>query len=122
MDKSIAYLVVLLPAITTALLAIAVEVLPRLARGYRSFMESVHKVEWLREIVTHAAFYGSAVGGALGVTKDSALLGWISGAWFVALIAAAYALTEQLEELVSTSGEELTSVENADARPYTEEE
>jgi hypothetical protein len=99
MDKSIAYLVVLLPAIASALLAFFVECMPALAKGYRSFMESRHKVEWLREIVTHAAFYGSAIGAALGLKKDSALLGWIAAAWFIALISAAYALTEHVERL-----------------------
>ncbi len=56
LDKSIAFLVVLLPAIASAIAAFVVEVAPVLGRGYRKFMESRHKVAWLREIVTHAAF------------------------------------------------------------------
>jgi len=126
MDKSIAFLVVLLPAIASAIAAFVVEVAPVLARGYRKFMESRHKVEWLREIVTHAAFYGSAVGAALGVKKDSAVLGWIAGAWFIALISAAYALTEHVESLSEPSDtEDATNsdqVERGDGRPYTGEE
>lgn len=128
MDKSIAYLVVLLPAIASAVLAFLVECLPALARGYRSLVQSHNRVEWLREIVTHAAFYGSAVGAALGVKKDSALLGWIAAAWFIALISASYALTEHLEHLSVPDEDETPGasrqrpIEAGASPPYTGED
>jgi ABC-type Mn2+/Zn2+ transport system permease subunit len=132
MEKSVAYLVVLLPAIASVLALFVSEVLPGMRRGYGAFMASRHKVEWLRELISHAAFYGTAVGAALGASKESAVLASIGAAWFVALITAAYWLTEQLEQLdeeassgaaaSGTPGPVPEEVEQPCAVPYTSKE
>lgn len=46
--------------------------------------ESIAQMEWRKELVLHAAFYGAAIAGLLGFQHDSLWTKLIAALWFVA--------------------------------------
>lgn len=92
-------LVALAPAIATAAVGLVVEVGPKLKKWAIAAMHSRTKVETLKELLAHTAFYGSFLGGAMGFKKDSAYTFYLAAAWFIVFLFFAFRLAHRVEEL-----------------------
>lgn len=85
MEKFIPIFVVLAPAIVCALVGFVVEVVPAFQRFVvKEIYSSLAKLEWLKEVVSHASFYGVAVSGFLGYNQKSYEFYVYALAWFLA--------------------------------------
>lgn len=92
-------LVALAPAIVTAVVGFVVEVGPVLKLRAKAFMSSRPKVETLKELLAHTAFYGSFLGSAFGFNKHSPYTFVLAAAWFVFFILASFRLAALVGEL-----------------------
>lgn len=99
MELGFEMLVVLLPAIATAVLAIAIEVVPKLVARLHTLMRNASDVEWLNHLVMHSAFFGTAIGTVLGLKKESNATAYVAVVWFVALLYISRMLCSRIEEL-----------------------
>lgn len=97
--KMTTYLVALAPAIATAILGLVVEVGPHLKKKLTAVMHSRSKVETLKELLAHTAFYGSFLGSAMGFQKDSVYTFYLAAAWFIGFLVLAFRLAQRVEEL-----------------------
>ena len=62
-------------------------------------MQSVPRVEWLKDFVMGAAVFGSTIAGVLGLRSDSAGTMVVSVAWFTVMQFVSYLLSKKLEFL-----------------------
>jgi hypothetical protein len=92
-------IVALAPAIASAILGFIVEVVPLIRAFWRTLNASAEKVEWLREIASHTAFYGTVAGTILGLDHEVLIKTVVVALWFVFWMALAYHLTRRLQEL-----------------------
>lgn len=99
MKNGIAILVVLAPAIATALVGFMVALLPAILTKLHSMMHSASDVEWFKELVMHSAFYGSVVAAVLGFKKEAHETAYLAAAWFVVLLYLSRLLSNRLKEL-----------------------
>lgn len=97
------YLFVLLPALASTALMIAVEILPRVNAWVRTnssrLLETATDVEWAKELVMHSAYYGAVIAALLGVKKDGYQTSLVVGFWFVSLMYLSRILNAHLNEL-----------------------
>ncbi|ABE47194.1 hypothetical protein [Polaromonas sp. JS666] len=98
-SKTIGYLAALAPACACALAGFVVEVVPAISRAFQRLYASPQKLEWLKEIISHSSFYGTAIGGVLGYNHGSSAMYAVAVLWFVSLHSFTFALASQLEEL-----------------------
>lgn len=61
--------------------------------------ESVNAIHWRAEVVSHAAFYGTAVAAYLGVSHESVLFGVFAALWFVTCLWYSRRLIDRVDEL-----------------------
>ena len=99
MKNGIAILVVLAPAIATAIVGFMVALLPAILTKLHSMMHSASDVEWFKELVMHSAFYGSVVAAVLGFKKEAHETAYLAAAWFVVLLYLSRLLSNRLKEL-----------------------
>lgn len=99
MDKSIPIFVALAPAIAFAVAGFVIEIGPSLRSWGGCFMQSVPRVEWLKDFVMGAAVFGSTIAGVLGLRSDSAGTMVVSVAWFTVMQFVSYLLSKKLEFL-----------------------
>lgn len=59
--------------------------------------ETIQELEWRKEFVLHAAFYGSVVAAVLGFAHESLFTKLIAGLWFVSGLAYSRKLTKFIE-------------------------
>lgn len=100
-------LVALAPAIASAVVGLVVTVGPKMTLALAAFMQSKQKVETLKEVVSHSAFYGSALGGYLGFHHDSSWTYAISVAWFFIMMFGSFRLAKRVEDIEEFEREEL---------------
>lgn len=100
-------LVALAPAIASAVVGLVVTVEPKLTLAFAAFLQSKQKVETLKEVVSHSAFYGSVLGGYLGFHHDSSWTYAIAVAWFFTMMFASFRLAKCVEEIEKMEREEL---------------
>lgn len=98
-SKTIGYLAALAPACACAIAGFVVEVVPAISRAFTRLYASPQKLEWLKEIISHSSFYGTAIGGVLGYNHGSTAMYAVAVLWFVSLHSFTFALSSQLEEL-----------------------
>lgn len=61
--------------------------------------ESIAQLEWRKELILHAAFYGAAVAGFLGFQHDSMWTKAFAAVWFIAGLKLSRILTDRIHEL-----------------------
>lgn len=61
--------------------------------------ESIDGIHWRAEVVSHAAFYGTAVAAYLGVSHESPLFGVFAALWFVTCLWYSRRLITRVDEL-----------------------
>jgi hypothetical protein len=96
--EHIGILVALSPAIIIAMFAIVFVALPAFLES--DFMNDIEEVAWLKELVQHAAFYGSVVGTFMGLDKASHETTYLAAVWFVSLLLLSRGLAKRVKELV----------------------
>lgn len=101
-STNFALLVAIAPAVACAAVGFVVEVVPMMKEGLKKLSTSAEKVAWVKEIVSHASFYGFAAAGFLGYTKDSPITSVLAVVWFIFCLRVSYALACHLEELEET--------------------
>lgn len=94
-----AIFVALAPAIVTALVGLVVEVGPRLKTWAIAAMQSRAKVESLKELTAHAAFYGSVLGGLMGYKKEAVETYILAVVWLVVFLFVTFRLASRLDEM-----------------------
>ncbi|MES2027405.1 MAG: hypothetical protein V4448_17805 [Pseudomonadota bacterium] len=100
MKEFVPIVVALAPAIVCALVGFVVEVVPLLqAFIVREIYSSVAKLEWLKEIVSHASFYGVAVTGLTGIGHEAPGFYYLAAGWFFACQMFTLFLVKRLERL-----------------------
>lgn len=92
-------LVALAPAIAVAVLGLIVEVGPKLKMWAIAAMHSRAKVESLKELMAHSAFYGSFLGGLMGYKKETAETYILAAAWLVVFLVITFRLARRLDEM-----------------------
>ena len=97
--KTINVLVALAPAIAAAVVGFVVEVGPTLKKRAVAMMHSRTKVETLKELLAHTAFYGSFLGSVFGFKKDSVHTFYLAAVWFGVFLFLAFRLAKRVEEL-----------------------
>ena len=94
-----AILVALSPAVICAGLVFIVEGIPRLKSWAIALLQSRAKLETLKELLAHTAFYGSVIGGLLGYKKESIETYYFATAWLIVLLFATFRMVRRLEKI-----------------------
>ena len=63
------------------------DVVEKWKESFLAFFRNARNLEWLSEVLSHLAFYGSTIGGVIGFEKDSISVYFFSGYWFLAFLA-----------------------------------
>lgn len=77
------WILMLIAAVLFAILVNYEEVVELLKRVIDVEFETIEQLEWRKEIVSHAAFYGAVVAGVLGFQHDSKWTKVVAAIWFV---------------------------------------
>ncbi len=100
------YLVVLFPAIASAMVGFLVEVVPIIALGYRKLrvrvaliMDTEEHVVTIKEFVVHASFLGPAVGIVVGVDAKSTAAYYLAVAFFLGAVLFSIHLSKLLTQI-----------------------
>jgi hypothetical protein len=108
--KVVQFLVVLAPAIAIAIAGFVIEVGPAIKRSFGKFFQSAPTVEWIQELVAHAAFYGGVIAAILGIEKASHWTMYCAALWFVGLSAISLALASRLHAIEERDREQEESM------------
>jgi hypothetical protein len=89
-------LVAMAPVMTLVIAGLVVTVGPKLTQQWNVFKRSKAKVETLKEVTAHLAFYGAHIAAFLGVEGDTALIATLT--WFIALIGISFHLAHRIDK------------------------
>lgn len=98
MENTLTLVVTLMGPALLALVLLA-EAAPAVGRALEALFESHHRVEWLKEVVLHTAYYGGVVAALLGVKQGTAWTVVFVACWFVVGLLLSFLLTVRLEQL-----------------------
>lgn len=98
MENTLTLVVILMGPALLALVLFA-EAAPAVGRALQALFESHHRVEWLKEVVLHTAYYGGVVAAMLGVKQGTWWTVVFVASWFVFGLLLSFLLTVRLEQL-----------------------
>ena len=70
---------------------------PSIQQAVITLKKSAQRVEWVKELLSHAAFYGTVAAGVLGYHKDSVATAIVAVVWFLFCLKLSFALACRLE-------------------------
>ena len=92
-------LVALAPAAALLVAGLVVTVRPKLKRAWKTLMSSKQRVETLKEVISHLAFYGSPIAGFFGIQGHSPWTLIATLCWFFGLMWLSFHLAHCIEKI-----------------------